>query len=62
MYHCLSCNRLHHNSSAEKLFQSGYILVNEMKVPLGICTSEEKIKKSRRIILKKSLSTLQSVR
>jgi hypothetical protein len=63
MYYCLNCNKLHEkNLSAEKLFQSGYVLVNECKVPLGMCTPEESYKKSRKIFFKKSVSTLQSVR
>lgn len=39
MYYCINCQKLHkeQTESAERLFHSGYILVNESRVPLGIC-------------------------
>lgn len=37
MYYCIHCQKLHQSDSAKRLFHSGYILVNESKVPLGFC-------------------------
>lgn len=38
MYYCINCQKLHkQQKDAERLFHSGYILVNESRVPLGFC-------------------------
>ena len=61
MYHCLTCNGIHHqDESAEKIFKSGYILVNETKVPLGICKPRVQQEKKRGVIFKGPFSILQS--
>lgn len=41
MYFCIACNKVHQDdTSVGKLFATGYILVDEKKVALGICKSE----------------------
>jgi len=48
MYYCLTCDKIHqHDMSAERIFESGYILVNDTKVPLGICKTDDNKKKKR---------------
>lgn len=61
MYQCLTCKTIHENdSSANKIFQSGYVLVNELKVPLGICNKSNI--STNQSFIKKSLSVLEAVR
>jgi hypothetical protein len=63
MFHCINCSKVHEDdSSAEKLFQSGYTLVNDIKIPLGICKMEDNKKKSHHMYIKKARSILQSAR
>ncbi|WP_367751237.1 DUF3973 domain-containing protein [Ammoniphilus sp. 3BR4] len=39
MYFCIKCGKLHLDNKTEvKIFSTGYTLLNEEKVPLGICT------------------------
>ncbi|MBP1930122.1 DUF3973 domain-containing protein [Ammoniphilus resinae] len=46
MYHCLACNEIHHHDeSAEKIFNSGYTLVHDTKVPLGVCKKLNDLKR-----------------
>jgi hypothetical protein len=42
MYQCIRCNQLHEeDSTAEKIFTSGYVILGEEKIPLGICCQEQ---------------------
>ena len=43
MYFCLCCKVTHQLSieTPKKVFNTGYILVNESKIPLGICLASD---------------------
>jgi hypothetical protein len=43
MYKCIRCYKTHKDDSkAEKIFSSGNVLMNEVKIPLGICIKQQK--------------------
>jgi hypothetical protein len=43
MYFCVQCKEIHiEEKSAAKVFSTGYVLINEVKVPLGVCQSKDK--------------------
>ncbi len=43
MYYCINCQKLHKKADdAARLFQSGYVLVNDTRVPLGFCQIKKK--------------------
>ena len=37
MYYCLDCKIFHDKVIAEILFRTGYTLLKDKKVPIGIC-------------------------
>lgn len=39
MYYCLKCNETHTKLLTGKVFTTGYILYEDKRVPLGICSS-----------------------
>ena len=42
MYFCLCCKVTHQLSiQPKKVFNTGYILVNESKIPLGVCLASD---------------------
>lgn len=41
MYYCLECKRVHEKDpEPEQLFHSGYTLINQKQVPLGVCKKD----------------------
>jgi hypothetical protein len=50
MYFCIQCKEVHDKEgSGDKVFSSGYVLINESKVSLGICQSQDKEEKVQKI-------------
>ncbi|MEW9671387.1 DUF3973 domain-containing protein [Ammoniphilus sp. 3BR4] len=44
MYYCLHCKQIHKcTGKKETIFQSGYTLVEDKKIPLGMCQKEKEL-------------------
>lgn len=39
MFYCLICNKTHAMVQTDKVFSTGYILDEDKRVPLGICST-----------------------